>query len=482
MIGNAKTQRARGIIARLSAATLVALVFASATDAAGTRPVQTVALEGQTAPGTGGATFTNFDEPFTNTSGQVTFWGCYTGPGCGVFLLSGGALSPVAVAGQIVAGVGTLPLPDLGGTNTDGPALNNAGTVALKVGNIVGSTTAAIFQKTLSGPLTAIVKQGDAAPGTTGGVYAEFDDMSQNNNGDVAFIATYTEDGGTTFKTGVWIRQAGGALVKVITHGDPVPAGAITCPSGYVSSGDPGDIDGPWMNDSQVVVFLIDGPCGNDSTAGDHLLVKQPSQPLAAFVTEGDPAPASIGGTIGGFKLGRPAFNNANVLGYRAVEITGSVAESVVTHAMGGSPIACVNLGAPAPGTTGTISSFVDNPPTINQSGRLFFVAGVTGDAIVSQGLFTCQNGSVVPVVFQGDPIPGTASVFSARIEEGSMSDDGRVAFLHENSPLGVFVSSAPVAITPVPALSRLAMGVLAGLLIGFAAWTLRRRSQAFRT
>ncbi len=349
------------------------------------------------------------------------------------------------------------------------------------------SNTRAVVLRTLSGAPTVLVKTGDAAPGTAG-VFAmnpadtgrSFDDISLNNNDDVAFIAVYTEDAGTTFKTGVWVKPSGGALFKVIAHGDAVPAGATTCPSGFVSGGFPGSIDGPWMNDQQDVVFLIDGPCGNDSTAGDNILVKRPAQPLLEkFVTELDPAPASIGGTIGGFKLGRPALNNSNILGYRAVEITGgSVTESVVTHTFGGSPVACVNLGANAPGTTGTISGFVDTPPTINQSAALSFVAAVTGDPNVSQGIFICQNGSVRPIVFSGDPIPGTASVFSSRIDEQSMSDDGRVAFLHENAPLGVFVS-VPATQASVPTLSEWSMISLIVALAALAGWRLRRQRSA---
>jgi len=234
------------------------------------------------------------------------------------------------------------------------------------------------------------------------------------------------------------------------------------------------------MNDLQVVVFLIGGPCGDDSSLGDHILVKQPAQPLAAFVTEGDPAPASIGGTIGGFKLGRPALNNSNTLGYRAVEIVGgSVTEAIVTHPLGGSPVSCVNLGANAPGTTGTLSSFVDTPPTINQSGMLAFVAAVSGDPNVTQGIFTCQNGTLQAIAFSGDPMPGTASVFSSSIDEVSSGDSGRVTFLHENnSPLGVFVNLvAPRTQTAIPTLSQWAMVILVAFLAvgGFAA--MRRKA-----
>jgi hypothetical protein len=467
----------RGVVG-VAAACLIAVSAPCEGATSASRPVANVALDGDVAPNTGGATFTNFDEPMVNASGQVAFVGVYSGGGAGVFLQSGGSLSSVVVSGDSITGIGTVVLT--GAADIDGPAINNKGTVAFV---IKGATTKAVVLKTLVGAPTVLVKVGDAAPGTTG-VFAFFDDMSLNNNDDVAFIATYTEDGGTTFKTGAWLKPSGGALTKIIAHGDPVPAGIGTCPSGFTSTGSTGDIDGPWMNDQQVVVFLIDGPCGgNPSTGGDHILVKQPAQSLAAFVTEGDPAPASIGGTIGGFKLGRPALNNLNTLAYRAVEITGgSVAEAVVTHTLGGSPVSCVKLGDNAPGTTGTISTFADIPPTINQSGRLDFAADVSGDPNVSRGLFTCQNGTVAAIAFSGDPMPGTtSSVFSSHIGEASMSDDGRVAFLDDNFDsglrFGVFVSPQTQA-EAIPTLSEWAyLGMVALLVLGGLLALRRRRA-----
>src|ERR1700682_2981852 len=51
-------------------------------------PLQKVALQGEVAPGTGGASFTSFDEPMINSTGRVAFAANYTGGG-GVFLGSG---------------------------------------------------------------------------------------------------------------------------------------------------------------------------------------------------------------------------------------------------------------------------------------------------------------------------------------------------------------------------------------------------------
>jgi len=64
--------------------------------------------------------------------------------------------------------------------------MNEDSTIVFADDGIVGSTTAALFLKKKSGPLKVIAKQGDPAPG----VFIELDDMSINDDGDVAFIAT----------------------------------------------------------------------------------------------------------------------------------------------------------------------------------------------------------------------------------------------------------------------------------------------------
>jgi hypothetical protein len=252
-------------------------------------------------------------------------------------------------------------------------------------------------------------------------------------------------------------------MIAIVLEGQALPSGCGPFTNDELP-------DGPWVNDLQVVAFQIEAACADEA-----VFVKRPGMSIETFVLEGDPAPASIGGTIGGIKTGRPAFNNANTLGYRAVEIAGgSVAEAVVTQKLGGSPVSCVALGAAAPDTIGTISSFVDTPPTINQNDRLFVTAGVAGDPNVSRGIFTCLGGTLRALALQGDPIPGTNSVFSARIGESSSSDDGRVAFLHEDSPLGVFVNVLPPG-SLAPALGPSALVGLWTLLASFGVWRIRR-------
>jgi hypothetical protein len=290
------------------------LILLSHPSTSAARSTAVVALEGQTAPDTGGAKFSSFDEPFVNNAGDETFNACYTGgsgDGCGTFLWHAGVLSSIVVSGQTIAGIGTVTLANL--NDIDGPIFNNNSTVGLVIRNGNNSNVGAVLQQTLNGPLTIIAKHADSAPNTNKGTFDDFDDMTQNNNDDFAFIATYTEDAGSTFKTGVFLKPSGGALDSIVLNGDTLPNtnGGTQCGTGNA------DIDGPWMNDSQVVAFIADAICGG-TVNGGSAFVKRPGKSLEAFVLKGDPAPASIGGTINDLGVGRPGLNNGNTLGFKA--------------------------------------------------------------------------------------------------------------------------------------------------------------------
>jgi hypothetical protein len=67
---------------------------------AATPPVSALTLEGQLAPGMGGAKFTSFDEPAPNTSGDGVFLGDDSGGSTGVYVRRGGILAAVALSGK----------------------------------------------------------------------------------------------------------------------------------------------------------------------------------------------------------------------------------------------------------------------------------------------------------------------------------------------------------------------------------------------
>lgn len=459
----------RGSVMVWVGALLAALIVTS--PAAAQRLLLKVALEGEEAPGTGGSSFSEtnsdaFDEPFINTSCHSTFNACYSGgrgSGCGTFLWRGGALTDIVRSGQVLpGGVGAVTLNDIG--DIDGPIFNNRDTVGLVIRANNGNT-AAVVQKTLTGALAILVKAGGAVPGTTSGVFTDFDDMSQSNNDDFAFIGIYTEDQGTTFRSGVFLKPSGQPLEKVVLEGEPLPTGCGTFdpPSDFP--------DGPWMNDLLAVAFQIDAACGDGT-----VFLKRRGMPIEVLVKEGDSAPASIGGTIDGINPGRPGLNNSNTLGFRASISGGSVESALLTKTAGGALGICAQENVPAPGTTGTLDGF-GGEAGINQDGSMFVQADVAGDPNVLQGIFVCRNVVVEAVALQGDPIPTTSSSFTSSVEEGSIGDGGQVVFMHENTPLGVFARCDLT--TPAPMLSPWAILAVVALLSYLGASRLRRRHPA---
>ena len=367
----------------------------------------------------------------------------------GVFLSRGGTLSTLALSGQTIAGVGTLS------TNFDGPALNNRSTVAFVNKFITGSSSAAVFLKKVGSPLTVIAKPGDPAPVPGGAVFATvglpFDDLVLNNNDDLAFIGVYTQDSGATFKMGVFLKPDGQPMVSVALFGDALPGtgGGTLCATTFgndpIAPGiGPSSIDGPYMNDSRVVVFKTDAICGGTGNFGESAFAKRPGQPIEQAVLIGEAAPSSVGGTITSVEFGHPAITNGNVIAWHSALSGNAEREAILTRTLGGPSQVKVLTGTAAPRTAGTLSTL--SAPAINQSGVIFFHADVIGDPAVTQGTFSYTSGVIGPLALQGDPMPGTSARFCDSIEEGSVSDDARFVFLNEDfgnacPPWGVFAT-----------------------------------------
>lgn len=444
------TKRSRHAALLVGMATVTALacnlIFASAAPAYAdtTHQTKAIAIEGQIAPGTGGKTFDHCtaqdivvnagnvctDEPMVNDRGDVVFVSTYGGgTGTGIFLWHEGKLSPIAVTGQ------TTPAGTIGGgtflSDYDGPAFNNDATVAF-VANILtgGPSTTAVFQKRLGHGLTTIARQGDNAPG--GGTFTFFDDLAQNNKGDVAFIAGY-DNGGP--QTGIFLKPAEGSLRAIVRGGSKLTStGWTLC----------GFVDGPWLNDNGTVVFQADSVCdalGNSLAAFDgSVFIKQLEKSIQPLVLIGDPGPKSVGGTITEIKIGRPGINRDQV--GLILALTGGSTENVLaTKPLKGSNdfSVCARQGDPAPAGGGVLS--FNGDPAIAADGTLSMPATVgPNDSI--DGIFTCRNGRSEPIALQGDVKPvGTGNTYGS-LEEASLSEHYIVFQDESNSPTGVYLGT----------------------------------------
>ena len=353
-----------------------------------------------------------------------------------------GVITAIALAGQTIPGVGTLS------RSFDGPAFNNNSTVAfVNVGITGGSVNGAVFRQKVGGPLEVIAKTGDAAPVPGGGVFAAvgipFDDLALNNNDDVAFIAVYTQDDGATFKMGIFLKPNGQPISAVVLNGDVLPGtgGGTMCattfnndPTNPPTPPDRGSLDGPWMNDTQVVLFKTDAICGGSGNFAESAFAKRPLLPIEQAVLIGEGTPTPLGGTVSSIEFGHPAINNLNTFAYHSAVTTDTIPETEVIYrrTLGAPAIAAVTAGDSAPGTSGTFFSL--SAPAINQTGSLAFHADITGDPNVTQGFFMAVGSVVQAIALQGDTMPGTGGAqFCSSIEEGSISDNGRVVFMNES-------------------------------------------------
>ena len=164
------------ILVIAAAALSVMLLNDHEASAGGGPPVVAVALEGDTAPGTGGATFAacqgqgaaTYDEPMTNAAGDTLYWSCTTGNGFGLFLkLFNGPTTPVMLSGQVIPGIGTLPNSSADVASEDGPGLNNRETSVFVIdGHITGTAApeSVLFQKKRNKDVEPLLKTGDSTP------------------------------------------------------------------------------------------------------------------------------------------------------------------------------------------------------------------------------------------------------------------------------------------------------------------------------
>ncbi|MGO9611708.1 MAG: choice-of-anchor tandem repeat NxxGxxAF-containing protein [Dissulfurispiraceae bacterium] len=400
-----------------------------------------VVLEGQSVPGTAGEFFSDFATPLVNIHGNVAFGGFFDSSQTGIFLSNERLLSAVAVQGQTIPGIGTLSHDFVW------LAFNDRSTVVFSHNGISGgATTAAVFQKELGESLTAIVMQGDPAPGTNSGVFASFDRVDQNNEDDVAFTATYEEGG--NFKSGVFLKPHNRPLIPIVLQGDLLPGtgGGSLCIQSSVR-----DINGPWLNNKGAVAFQASYICDAIELSGS-MFIKQWDQPIQPFVLRGDKSRLPLGTIcyIGGAYW--PGLSNVGAMGLLLGISAGEDCTlapdqfGIYVKKPGAMPLPCVMEGSIAPGTAGEFTNLFT--PAMSQKGLLAFGGVVTDKQypyMNYRGIFTCENGNSETVALQGQPKPGTSSTFgfgTVGFDYASLSDRGRVIFLDRISPTGVFESA----------------------------------------
>ncbi len=369
-----------------------------------------IARAGQSAPGSGGGTFSSLFSPVLNASGQTAFLSNITGGTNtqGVFRSdSGSALTAIVRLGQSAPGTG-------GGTfsNLFSPVLNASGQTAFFSFITGGSNTSGIFRSDSGSALTAIARAGQSAPGAGSGTFSSLGDPVLNASGQTAFLSTIT--GGTNTE-GIFRSDSGSALTAIARIGDSAPGAGGGTFSNFSSA--------PLLNASGQTAF-VSTITGGSNTQG--IFRSDSGSTLTAIARAGQSAPGAGGGTFSG--LGAPVLNASGQTAFVA-SITGSTSTQGIFRSDSGSALTAIALrGQNAPGAgDGTFGSL--GTPVLNASGQTAFSSSITGGTSTS-GLFLADGRDTVTVQLQGASLAGkTVSTLNTLSRDG-LNDFGQVAYL----------------------------------------------------
>jgi hypothetical protein len=330
----------------------------------------------------------------------------------GIFLAKAdGKIAPIAVAGdpvpdqagQLIAGFGERPAP----------VMNDEGSVAF-IATLAGGRGAAGVFLANEGKLRTIASSGVKAPVILGGigVFAEFEAVSLNSRGDVAFLA-WVRHGRDTIEVIYVARKVGAVhqLTKVAVVGEPAPGGGFFAGFGA-----------PIVNNRGAIAFPAVVKLG---PALGAIFVAPAEAPMHLFLGTGDPAPT--GGIFARFSE-RIGFDDSGRVAFGAF-INGSGPDFGFFVADGADRRAIAARGQAAPGG-GVYASF-GAWPAMSHTGELAFVAA-TDKGQTFDGVFLMNAaGKVTRVVAPGDPLLDGGKLTSLGLYPTvAVASDGSVSLL----------------------------------------------------
>jgi hypothetical protein len=330
----------------------------------------------------------------------------------GIFLAKAdGKIAPIAVAGdpvpdqagQLIAGFGERPAP----------VMNDEGSVAF-IATLAGGRGAAGVFLANEGKLRTIASSGVKAPVILGGigVFAEFEAVSLNSRGDVAFLA-WVRHGREIIEVVYVARKVGAVhqLTKVAAVGEPAPGGGFFAGFGA-----------PVVNNRGAIAFPAVVKLG---PALGAIFVAPAEAPAHLFLGTGDPAPT--GGIFARFSE-RIGFDDSGRVAFGAF-INGNGPDFGIFVADGADRRAIAARGQAAPGG-GVYASF-GAWPAMSHTGELAFVAA-TDKGQTFDGVFLMNAaGKVTRVVAPDDPLMDGGRLTSLGLYPTvAVASDGSVSLL----------------------------------------------------
>ena len=423
------------------------------TSAAGAQPV-TIALSGTPAPGANGGVFqastSTFSNPVLNNAGTVVFGSNITGSATfgqvgGLFASTNGTITPIALRGNLAppGSIPSFPSATYGGFDARHQS-NDVGQTAFQNSVNAGVPTGALFQDGPNG-VTPLAVIGQAAPGTVGATFgsgtipAGFTSYDHNAAGQVAFFAGLTNVANPNQDRGVFLSTGGTTptTTAVALRGDAAPG-----TSGATFDNMLGDR--VQIGASGRVTFASSLTAGSNAAQTSGLFTWLGGT-TTAIAVRGGAAPGTDGATYfsihNNTSVWRPPVMNEAGRTVFVAGLTpgGSLAQTAGLFAHdGGVTTAIAIRGDSAPGTaSSTFNNF--ELYVQNASGRVAFVAGLTGTSIQSQGLFIHSAGTNTAVAIRGGAAPGTAAgVTYNNFAAPAINWLGEVAWLSELAGAGV--------------------------------------------
>jgi hypothetical protein len=308
-------------------------------------------------------------------------------------------------AGQLIAGFGERPAP----------VMNEAGSVAFTATMAGGRGAAGVFLAS-EGKLRTIASSGMKAPVILGGigVFAEFEAVSLNSRGDVAFLA-WVRHGRETIEAIYVARKVGAVhqLTKIAATGEPAPGGGFFTGFGA-----------PVVNDRGAIAFPAVVKLG---PALGAIFVAPAEGPAHLLLGTGDQAPAG-GGIFARFSE-RIGFDDSGRVAFGAVVNRSSGSDFGIFIADGADRWAIAANGQAAPGG-GVYASF-GGWPAMSHSGAVAFVAA-TEQGPPSEGVFLMNaDRKVTRVLGPGDSLMDGGKLSSLGLYPTvAIASDGSVSLL----------------------------------------------------
>jgi hypothetical protein len=426
-----------------------------------------IAAIGDPAPGQG--TFTGFDPPAMNSSGQVVFHASLQEtlpnpfvPTNGLFLASGGSISKIIDSGDTFPDGSTFF--DISGS----PSINDGGQVAF-AGFVDGSVADEGVYLFSAGTLTVVVPGFSAGP--NGIIFLEIVDAAINNAGQIAFESLIlgsccgrgvflssnntisqimvpgqaSPDGDTFSSSGAFalaINASGQVLFasRLLQHTDALYVSSGTQLARVAGQGDPVNRDPEFRFPFAFGMSNSDDALADDETfpGGEGLFTAHRSPPDKATLDAHFSQSAGSDGVItAGFFENFPMNGAGQVV--MNVDLSSGIAALLLKS--GGTLTELVRAsftgnGDPAPGG-GTFRGVRQS--SINNLGQVLF----SGFASHNAGLYLIANGQTTLAIDGNTPLPDGSGRFGD-LSSNALNDNGDIAFFAQpfTSPSGMFVLS----------------------------------------